>query len=781
MVYDKHPHAHVPWLAVIVASVLLLGGVQIGSATRAQAAATSTYYVSSSAGNDGSTGTSASAPWQSLAKVNATVLKPGDQVLFRAGDSWTGQLAPGGSGTNGATITFGSYGTGGRPVINGAGALPATIALTAGQQYLDITGLEITNTSSVSAIRSGILVDNPNTTPLTHIHLTDLSIHGVSGQSYVGQSAWQDPGDGGIVITGRSDSVTSRVDDVLIDTVTMDTVDDCGVRIQPRNTSARATGVVVRNVTVNNAGGNGIQVSNTTNGLVEHNKVTNGGSRSTASAGIWSYYTDNNVLQYNEVSGETTTWNDGFAFDFDYRNNNIVFQYNYSHDNPTGFTQFFRQTNGTVRYNISQNDGTAFRLYDYPGAWTSDWLKIYNNTIWTGPGATKAVAESTNPTATYNATFKNNVFINNGTGAYTALGAQWDHNLFFGNHPSSEPPDAHKVTGDPLLAWGGSATSRAGAAGYQLRTGSPALGAGAPISDNGGRDFWGNAVSPTGNPAIGAFNGTPTSVGIQMTSVDDSVQGSGPNQMAYSGSWGHCSPCGGDSAWIPLHGGSNSWSKIANDTAILAFNGTRASVYGLLGPDAGIAALSVDGGPETLVDQYNVSRQGNTILWSTPLLPAGTHSMKIRVTGTKNISSTGAYVEVDRVDVGVGNTSVGAVGSGISGQCLDVRGASTANGTAAQLWGCNDATAQVWSYDNGAVVNNGKCLDAAGGGTANGTLIDLWECNSTEAQKWLPQADGSLKNPKSGRCLDDPALGGAGTQLVIWDCNGGANQKWSLP
>jgi hypothetical protein len=44
--------------------------------------------------------------------------------------------------------------------------------------------------------------------------------------------------------------------------------------------------------------------------------------------------------------------------------------------------------------------------------------------------------------------------------------------------------------------------------GYQLRAGSPCIGAGVPIPNNGGRDFWGNRVPDAGAPDIGAHQTT---------------------------------------------------------------------------------------------------------------------------------------------------------------------------------------------------------------------------------------------------------------------------------
>ena len=75
----------------------------------------------------------------------------------------------------------------------------------------------------------------------------------------------------------------------------------------------------------------------------------------------------------------------------------------------------------------------------------------------------------------------------------------------------------------------------------------------------------------------------------------------------------------------------------------------------------------------------------------------------------------------------------------------------------------------------------GTCLDITGASTANGTLVELWTCNGGANQQWLP-VNGMLVNPVSGKCLDDPGSNTAnGTQLDIWDCNGGSNQQWAIP
>ena len=64
-------------------------------------------------------------------------------------------------------------------------------------------------------------------------------------------------------------------------------------------------------------------------------------------------------------------------------------------------------------------------------------------------------------------------------------------------------------------------------------------------------------------------------------------------------------------------------------------------------------------------------------------------------------------------------------------------------------------------------------------GTTNGTAVQLWECNGTGAQQWRVRSDGSVQNPQSGLCLDNPdASTTPGTRLNIRTCTGSAAQAW---
>src|SRR5262249_38664421 len=70
------------------------------------------FYVSVE-GSDANPGTSTTAPWRTLAKVESASLGPGDHVHLQGGTRFTQPLAPfaGAAGTSGAPITFDSYGS----------------------------------------------------------------------------------------------------------------------------------------------------------------------------------------------------------------------------------------------------------------------------------------------------------------------------------------------------------------------------------------------------------------------------------------------------------------------------------------------------------------------------------------------------------------------------------------------------------------------------------------------------------------------------------------------
>ena len=133
-----------------------------------------------------------------------------------------------------------------------------------------------------------------------------------------------------------------------------------------------------------------------------------------------------------------------------------------------------------------------------------------------------------------------------------------------------------------------------------------------------------------------------------------------------------------------------------------------------------------------------------------------------------------------------------------SQECLDVGGASKANGTAIQIWSCGGGSNQLWklvpvsgSAGQGyqiTSVNSGSCLDVAGVSRADGAALQQWSCGGAGStnQVWQPvrfQNGYELISLNSGMCLDLPGGNSAnGSHLQQWDCGHGynKNQLWSL-
>ena len=139
-------------------------------------------------------------------------------------------------------------------------------------------------------------------------------------------------------------------------------------------------------------------------------------------------------------------------------------------------------------------------------------------------------------------------------------------------------------------------------------------------------------------------------VKFQITTVDDSVKGTGLNQFNYGGyGWGCANGCHADTS--NAYGGTWSWDNTIGDYVTVSFTGVQIKFYGVVGSHGGIGAISLDGGSETMIDFYSTAYLGDQLMWTSPMLPAGTHTFKLRVTGTKDPSSSNSNVGVDRVDI----------------------------------------------------------------------------------------------------------------------------------
>jgi hypothetical protein len=498
-----------------------------------------TYFVDSVGGNDSNSGTNIAAPWQSLAKLNATTFQSGDNILLKAGSIWTGQLHPLGSGDYNAQITIDMYGSGAKPVINGGGINGGAFYLL-NQEYWSINNLELSNYGSTSnPKKQGILIKNDCVGTLNRIYVRNCYIHDVNGvmDGYIdGKES------GGIVfyVTPSNLSVPSKWNDLRIENNVIRDVVREGILLQslwvnkPQDPNTYwegcgayypSTQVYIASNILERIGGDGIIPWAVNGAVVEYNYVrqSNWNTPGQGHAGLWPYICENIVFQFNEVC-ETKTAYDGMALDFDNSNQNCIYQYNYSHDNEGGFLNMCcdGNANGNIaRYNISQNDGCipGGRVFLVHGDGNHGY-QVYNNTIYVN-NANPPVFQQGASSYGSDIAFYNNIIVNMGSGSVSQLGGcAFDYNLFYGNGWIGGDPN--KILANPQLVDAGSASNGlASVAGYKLMTNSPALSAGVAVANNGGRDYWGNPVPASTAPNVGAYNGAgfpeiPT-VGTNLT------------------------------------------------------------------------------------------------------------------------------------------------------------------------------------------------------------------------------------------------------------------------
>jgi peptidoglycan/xylan/chitin deacetylase (PgdA/CDA1 family) len=145
--------------------------------------------------------------------------------------------------------------------------------------------------------------------------------------------------------------------------------------------------------------------------------------------------------------------------------------------------------------------------------------------------------------------------------------------------------------------------------------------------------------------ALGAMAGVVTAASAASPSavVDDGTT-SGTNKFAYSGTWVNCGGCNPAGAYQKAF----RYSPNTGAAVTFTFSGTQAVVYGLREPAGGIASARIDGGTAFDVDYYATAQSYAPVV-TTPVLPAGTHTVTLTVTGRS--SGTSKTISVDKADV----------------------------------------------------------------------------------------------------------------------------------
>ena len=485
-----------------------------------------TYYVSP-AGSDSDPGSRAK-PWQTVARVNAADLEPGDRVLFQGGAAFKGtvKLNAKHSGTPGKKVEFSSYGKG-RATIDGGNISAFTSRRCSHFAISNLnfvgSGRKGGNTErgvfladgddvvvdqvAVSGFRgSGLLLAGVRDARATHVYAHDNGADGIA----VG-AAGERPGD----------RWSERV-----------YIGYCLAENNPGDPS-----------NLENHSGSGIVVGGVRDCLIEYCEAMNNGwdmpRKGNGPVGIWAWNADRVVIQFCVAHDNKSPGWDGGGFDLDGGVTNSIMQSNYSYNNqgpgyflcqyPTGPVW----KNNIVRYNISVNDGgknnVGCGLEVYGGDERISDAEVYNNTVYNTKGGAVGFGGLPAPRIR----FRNNIFVTTGELIRgDASPARFEGNLYWSLGPDGSIAAGHKTlaewaeaTGqekangkliglyaDPLLTRAGTMPAvkpvdLSKLTAYRLRAGSPCLKAGLIIENNGGRDFWGGKAPKAHKPSIGACQG----------------------------------------------------------------------------------------------------------------------------------------------------------------------------------------------------------------------------------------------------------------------------------
>ncbi|WP_308380060.1 ricin-type beta-trefoil lectin domain protein [Streptomyces sp. ISL-43] len=229
----------------------------------------------------------------------------------------------------------------------------------------------------------------------------------------------------------------------------------------------------------------------------------------------------------------------------------------------------------------------------------------------------------------------------------------------------------------------------------------------------------------------------------------------------------------GDGYWQ-----SYEFDKIGNRTKLVNHNLTNSALdqistytYGIDPP--GGSQLLAKTQPHTLTKVEK--KQGSTLLSQSTYEYDSSGNTK-----TRKLDNDTQALTWDRNNklTSASSPGIGAVAAtGLAGKCLDVAEGSNADGTAVQIWPCNETRAQQWRLTGDTVRALDKCL------TADGLYARLSACDGSAKQKFTYRTgDKTLYNAAANACVtvpnDNPV---DGNDLHIFTCaTNAAAQQWTF-
>jgi cell wall-associated NlpC family hydrolase len=114
--------------------------------------------------------------------------------------------------------------------------------------------------------------------------------------------------------------------------------------------------------------------------------------------------------------------------------------------------------------------------------------------------------------------------------------------------------------------------------------------------------------------------------------------------FVYTGTWTATSSASASN-------GSFRFADTLGSSVTVTFDGTYLAWIAKRSPVYGIAKVTLDGKAPVLVDLYSADTLWKKLAWETGTLSAGTHTVKIEWTNTKNVAATDFNISVDAFDV----------------------------------------------------------------------------------------------------------------------------------
>lgn len=422
-------------------------------------------------------------PFSDLSFLSSIDFKKGTHVLFKKGSVFHEPLLLENlEGGKVNPIVFSSYGEGDMPCFASQDQDGKAVLYLKNCSYVTVKDLELTCLSKVEKDRRGVLVELSSDTDFTtyrDVELDGLFIHdiyGFSDKENQGMST-QSKITGGIHLFSRDGK--ARMDGFTVKNCRIENVSNVGIatwykvdgnkvgKVSPYDESFKEKAhlnVLIENNRISHVAKNAIFVRNLYKGLITSNVVSDISEVCKAGNSIVTSYVDSTIVEKNEgyrnmaESREDGKIQDGAMLDADLQSKDVIFQYNYSHENAFGL---FLNCNAqkstdkgamdvvTVRYNLSVGDkgkkGIVYINY-FVGM-----VNFYNNTVVTKNEDEPILIKVNNGR---NASILNNIFYVNSSSATFELGdkkgIRIEKNLLFSKGSISGNEEETFMSFDPL-------------------------------------------------------------------------------------------------------------------------------------------------------------------------------------------------------------------------------------------------------------------------------------------------------------------------------------------